>query len=412
MRRPPAGGHVSLAAFATPEPGHVARTTARPGASSPLLDPGLCARAREEISAWDGYRPTPLIPLPGLSDALGVGAVHYKDEGMRFGLESFKALGGAWAVLHVLRDVVAEQTGRQPTFADIRAGRMQDVTRDVVMVTATDGNHGRSVAWGAQQFGCRARIYMHAHVSRSRADAVRRLGADVVRVDGTYDDSVARAATDADRHGWIVVADTAYGSYTEIPRLVMAGYTTLVAEALDQLAGEAPTHVFVPGGVGGLAAAVCSHLRMALPQGMVRVVVVEPDRAPCLYESARLGRRAVVPVEEETVMAGLSCGEPSELAWPILAACASDFLTVPDAWVAPAIDLLAGGALGDPPIVAGESAVAGLCGLLGASAHPGIADAMGLDRSSRILLLGTEGATDPAIYRRMTGRDPERVRGS
>ena len=375
-----------------------------------LLDPEATAAARVEIASWPGYVPTPLHELSGLAGALGVAALYYKDEGERFGLRSFKALGGAYGVLHVLRREVAARVGRDVPIASVRSGVHANIASAITVVTATDGNHGRSVAWGARQFGCRAKIYMHAHVSEARADAVRSYGAEVVRVDGDYDQAVARAAEDAEREGWHVVADTGYGAYREIPSQVMAGYTVTVAEALDQLASAPPpSHVFVPGGVGGLAGAVCSHLRYALPERPVRFVVVEPSRAPCLFESARCGERTVVPVVEETVMAGLSCGAPSELAWPMLAAEADHFTTIPDEWVAPAMRLLVEAPLGDPSIVAGESAVAGLCALLNAAQDPALADALELDRSSRVLLLGTEGATDPEIYRRMTGVDPSRL---
>lgn len=372
------------------------------------LDPRRCARAREEIAQWDGYAPTPLLAFRGLAAALGVDVLRYKDEGPRFGLGSFKALGGAYAVLHVLQGAVHSRTGRRPSLAQIRSGEHASIASSLTVVTATDGNHGRSVAWGAQRFGLRARIYMHAHVSEARADAVRAYGAHVVRVPGDYDDAVDRAAEDAERHGWSVVADTAYGSYREVPTRVMEGYTTLVAEALAQWEGAPPTHVFVPGGVGGLAGAVCSHLRHAHADTTTRIVVVEPERAPCLYESARRGVRTVVPVAEETVMAGLSCGAPSEIAWPMLAAHATDFVLVPDTWVAPAMTLLASAPHGDAPIVAGESAVAGLCTLLGACVRPDVAAALGLGPSSRVLLLGTEGATDPDIYRQLTGYEPTR----
>lgn len=398
-----------------------------PGSGRITMDAATCAAARTEIAAWPGYTPTPLVALPGLAAAIGIGSLHYKDEAPRFGLGSFKALGGAYAVLHVIAAEVLAQTNEHTDFARIRAGEHDDVAAGVTVVTATDGNHGRSVAWGAQRFGCRAKIYLHAGVSQGRADAVRAFGADVVWVDGTYDDSVRQAAQDGARNGWFLVADTvadtvpgaapdavpdaapdaADPSDAELPRQVMAGYTMIVAEALEQVAqAELPTHVFVPGGVGGLAAASLSHLSLALGEGAPRFVVVEPDRAPCLFESARNGTRTPVPIEEETVMAGLSCGEPSALAWPIVASGADDFVTIPDELVAPAMTLLGKAPFGDPRIVAGESAVAGLCALLAASTDSAMRAGLGLAAHSRVLLLGTEGATDPEIYRELTGLTP------
>jgi diaminopropionate ammonia-lyase len=203
------------------------------------------------------------------------------------------------------------------------------------------------------------------------------------------------------------VADNRHVDESELPRQVMAGYTMIVAEALEQIPQhEPPTHIFVPGGVGGLAAATLSHLRLTLGEEAPRFVVVEPNLAPCLFESARNGRRTSLPIDKETIMAGLSCGEPSALAWPILAAGADDFITIPDELVPPAMTLLGAAPFGDPRIVAGESAVAGLCALLATSSDPQLAAELGVDANSRVLLLGTEGATDPEIYRQLTGLLP------
>lgn len=385
---------------------------AYPDALAADFGPRRCREARAEIEAWRGYAPTPLRALPGLAEAAGVSAIDYKDEGLRFGLRSFKALGGAYAVLRVLARELTRTLGAEPATSDIRAGHYRESTRELTVLTATDGNHGRSVAWGAQRFGCRCRIYMHEHVSETRADAVRAYGAQVVRVAGTYDDAVRRAAADADAHGWHAVADTGWEGYADVPREVMAGYALLMTEALEQLpAQQRPTHVFVQGGVGGLAAAVTAVLWMELGANRPRIVVVEPERAPCLFRSARRGRAVRVPVTQETLMAGLSCGEPSLVAWPILAAGADHFLTLGDEAVAPAMRLLAEAPFGDTPVVAGESGVAGLIGLIAARVDGRLAASLRLDARSRVLLIGTEGATDAGIYRRLTGLDPDSVRG-
>lgn len=415
--------------------------------------------AKSTISRWPGYAPTPLYHLKGWAAEIGVDAVYYKDEGERFGLGSFKALGGAYAVLRVLERELSERTGKAVSAEAIEQGEVVRKAAELTVVTATDGNHGRSVAWGAQRFGCRCLVYMHAGVSEARADAVRAFGAEVVRTEGDYDRSVQQAATDAQANGWFVVSDTAYAGYTEVPRQVMAGYTVLAAETLDQLGASEPrtgelygdsdggapdggnpdgqldvaptgdrqpvdaesadpsgtdepplTHVFVQGGVGGLAAAMCAYLWSTMAEDRPRFVVVEPQRADCLFQSIKHGRPTVVKIMEETVMAGLSCGEVSQLAWPILLAGAEDFLALADDAVAPAMRLLADGAFGDPPIVAGESAVAGVCALLAAGREAQLKAALGLDSSSRVLLIGTEGATDAAIYASLVGRTAEQVR--
>jgi diaminopropionate ammonia-lyase len=361
-----------------------------------VLNRAAFEHAQREIASWPGYAPTPLVQLPGLARKAGIAALAYKDESGRFGLGSFKALGGAYAVLRQLQ----VRVGDVPS-TELRAGKHRERTAAITVTCATDGNHGRSVAWGARLFGCRCVIYIHETVSQGRADAIARYGAAVRRVPGNYDDAVRQAARDAAANGWIVVSDTSYEGYTDIPRDVMQGYTVMADEALAQLR-SLPTHVFIQAGVGGLAAAVTGHLWETLGERRPRVVVVEPDRAACLFESAARGRAANIHGALDTMMAGLACGETSILAWEILEAGASDFLTVTDEAAAACMRLLATGVDGDPCVVAGESAVAGLAGLLGAVAR--LAKALGLDASSRVLLFGSEGDTDPALYESIVGR--------
>jgi diaminopropionate ammonia-lyase len=227
---------------------------------------------------------------------------------------------------------------------------------------------------------------------------MRNLGADVIRIEGDYDASVVLAREEAEKNGWFVVSDTSWPGYSEPPRDVMAGYGVMVQEACDALK-EAPTHVFVQGGVGGLAAAVAAALRQYWPDTSPRIIVVEPERAACLIESASHGRATSVTIAEETIMAGLSCGEPSEMAWAVLAQEASDYLTIPDSVVAPTVRLLAQEATGDPKVEAGESAVAGLAALIAVKKHPALWAALGFGETSRVLLFGSEGVTDPEVFR-------------
>jgi len=361
---------------------HQANPKVRMGAygarQSAILNRAAFGEATREIRSWPGYAPTPLRALKSVAKLAGVARVDYKDESGRFGLGSFKALGGAYAVDRQLR-------------------QSRKAARDVVVTCATDGNHGRSVAWGAKRAGCRAVIYIHETVSEGRAQAIAAFGADVRRVPGTYDDAVRQAARDAADNDWIVVSDTSYPGYTEIPRDVMQGYTVMVDEALQALA-QPPTHVFIQAGVGGLAAAVCGHLWESLGERRPRVIVVEPDRAACLFESARIGKAANIGGALDTAMAGLACGETSVIAWDILEEGASDFLTVTDEAAFACMRLLA------PEIVAGESAVAGLAGLLCAASRPEVSKKLGLGPDARVLLFGSEGDTDPELYRRIVGR--------
>ncbi|SMR71740.1 diaminopropionate ammonia-lyase [Aliiroseovarius halocynthiae] len=363
------------------------------------------ANACDEIMAWDGYTPTPLVSLDGLADQLGVARIDYKHEGARFGLGSFKALGGSYAALRVLQRQLTTQLGRDASLEEIRSGEHREACAKITLVSATDGNHGRSLAWGCQRFGAPCRIYIHAEVSEGRAEAMRNLGADVIRIDGDYDASVILAKTEAEENGWFVVSDTSWDGYTEPPRDVMAGYGVMTREVCETLE-QPPTHVFLQGGVGGLAASVAAGLRQYYKDISPRVVIVEPELAACLFDSAKSGKPTTFEIAEETIMAGLSCGEPSEMAWSILTEEAADFLTIPDSIVAPTVRLLANGETGDHVVEAGESAVAGLAALIAARQDPALSDTLGLDANSRVLLIGSEGVTDPAIFEAiMAGAD-------
>lgn len=364
--------------------------------------------AQREISSWDGYQPTPLRELPHLAKALGVKLVLFKDEGGRFGLGSFKALGGAYAVFRLLQKQVRTRTGRDARAATFLSGELRDLTAGLTVTCATDGNHGRSVAWGAQKFGCRCVIYVHATVSDARCQAIANYGADIIKVNGNYDDSVRQASIDAAERGWHVVSDTSYDGYVDVPRDVMQGYSVMADEALRQSALK-PTHVFVQGGVGGLAAAICSHLWQRFGSDRPTYVVVEPDEADCLYQSAQAGHPVAVHGALDTIMAGLACGEVSLLAWQILHPGADAFMTITDEAAAQTMRLLAAPLTGDRPIVAGESAVAGLAGLAIAAADEASRIRLKLGPDSVIMLFGTEGATDPTVYQTIVGRSAQDV---
>jgi diaminopropionate ammonia-lyase len=361
-------------------------------------------RAKAEITTWHGYAPTPLRELTDLARVAGVAAIYLKDEAGRFGLGSFKALGGAYAVAGVLANELARR-GVAPaaSSAELASGCYRDATEAVTVTCATDGNHGRSVAWGAQRFHCRCAIFVHAGVSQARVDTIAGYHADVRRVEGTYDASVREATRQANAHGWFVVSDTSWPGYTEIPREIMQGYRLMADEAADQWSGAPPTHAFIQGGVGGVAAAVSVQMRNRFRPAPA-LIVVEPDRAACLLASAELGEPTAIPGDLDTLMAGLACGEPSLIAWQELDRGATAFMSVPDEAAVACMRLLA-----DRGVVAGESGVAGLAGFLLAAADPAARDALGLDESSRVLLFSTEGATDPALYEQLVGRTPESV---
>lgn len=370
-----------------------------------VLPDGHFRRAKEEIASWPGYSPTPLVDLPDVAEAARVGSVRYKDEGGRFGLGSFKALGGAYAVMRLLQAELARRgAANAATAAELMEGKFKDATRAITVTCATDGNHGRSVAWGAQRFGAGCVIFVHETVSQGRRDAIARWGAEIRVVPGNYDDAVREAQKQADANGWFVVSDTSYPGYTEVPRDVMQGYRVMADEAADQI-GQGPTHVFIQGGVGGVAAAVSVQMRVRFGAG-VKVVLAEPEKAACLLASAEAGQPTTVPGDLDTLMAGLACGEPSLLAWQELERGAFAFMAVADD---SAVDCMKALAARKPPVVAGESAVAGLAALLLAAREPFARSALGLDESSRVLLFGTEGATDVEVYTKLVGHTPSSV---
>jgi diaminopropionate ammonia-lyase len=388
------------------------------GADSPppecadALRPEECAYALAEIEDWPGYQPTPLRVLPGMAGVAGIGELLYKDESGRFGLGSFKALGGAYAVHRYLaRELADRDVAASVTVSELMAGKYADVVSKLTVCCATDGNHGRSVAWGAKMFGCACVVIIHEHVSEYREAAIASYGARVVRIAGNYDDSLQIAAEDAQKYGWHVISDTSYPGYTQVTRQVMAGYTVMVDEIIRALPGaRPPTHVFVQGGVGGLAAAVCANLWWKYAASRPRLIIVEPENAACLYASAVAGKRVHIGGDLDTVMAGLSCGEPSLIVWPLLSAGVHDFMHLNDDAALDTMRRLAAGEGGDTPVVGGESGVVGLAGLLALCNDSEAAQRLKLDEHARVLVFGTEGDTDAELYTRIVGEAGDQVR--
>lgn len=355
------------------------------------------AAVESQIRQRENYAVTPLHALPALAAELGVGALYVKDEGHRLGLGSFKALGGSYVVVRLVLEEASRHLGRAVDIAELQAPEVRAVAGSMTFSCATDGNHGRSVAQGAQLVGAQAAIFVHSGVSEERIAAIARFGATMIRAEGTYDDSVAEAARVSAEKGWSVVSDTSWPGYERIPGLVMQGYTALVAEALRQMP-EPPTHVFVQVGVGGIAAAVAAHFALVLGEKRPVFVAVDPARAACMFESARAGEPVKAEVGEPTVIAMLDCYEPSLVAWRILSRVADAFMTVEDADAVAVMNRLARPAGHDPVVVAGESGGAGLAGLIVAAADPAIRSKLALDATSRVFVVNTEGATDPARY--------------
>ena len=360
-------------------------------------------RANKEITSWDNYEPTPLHSFDDMAEDTGVSSIFYKDEYSRFTLKSFKALGGAYAVANLLIKKLKEE-GINANSSDLISGVYKDHTLKHTVCCATDGNHGRSVAWGAQQFGCNCEIYIHRNVSEGREKAIANYGALVNRIKGNYDDSVRIAAEVAESNGYTVVSDTSYEGYTDIPKDVMQGYTVMVDEAMKQM-NDTPTHVFLQGGVGGFPSAVVSFLQESLDCPPI-FVVVEPVNADCLFQSAVNGKPTAVHGDLDTIMAGLACGEVSVLAWSILENYAPHFMTITDESIPKAMQLLANRT---PPIIAGESAITGLAGFLIACNDGELKSKLMINENSKILFFGTEGDTDEEMYEQLVGKSSEQV---
>jgi diaminopropionate ammonia-lyase len=337
------------------------------------------------------HHATPLVRLDAMAHALGVATIVAKDEGDRLRLGSFKALGGAYAVAELALGWAAEFLRRPVSPEEILIMDVREAVKDQTLCCATDGNHGRSVAAGARLFGCKVVIYVHQNVDEERRTTLRELGAEVIEISGTYDDSVDACARDAKANGWQLVSDTSWKSDGDVPARVMRGYTILIDEALAQM-DLPPTHVFVQGGVGGLAGAVAGHLADVFGEARPMMIVVEPDRAPCLFASALAGQATEVPVGEPTAMAMLECFRPSDTAWPILDHYVDAFMTIPDVAAIDVARYLANPSDTDPAIFAGISGGVGVAGLIAASQDQDIRAMLALDHNSRILAIITEEA--------------------
>ncbi len=321
-----------------------------------ILNHDANARAWAGIRAWPGYAATPLVELPALARDAGVSRLLYKDENRRFALRSFKALGGAYAVQHLLSERLAE-AGVSEADADLlMSGQHRELTRTITVAAATDGNHGRSVAWGARMFHCACIIYLHANVSHAREEEIARYGATIRRVPGGYDQSVHQCADDARREGWKLVADTSANGDAAAPSLVMQGYTLLAEELRQQTASDAVTHVFTPAAVGGLAAAVVGHYWETEGAARPLIVAVQPRQADAIARSVTAGALTPASGDGETFMACLAATEVSPAAWDILDNGLVGAVAIPDAAAKETMRLLARGQNGDRPLVSGEPA--------------------------------------------------------
>ncbi len=380
----------------------VSRRHDAPGCDLSFLSPQRANSIRDFHKSFPMYASTPLAHLPETAKALGLGDIYVKNESYRFGLNAFKVLGGSFAIGSYL----AERLGKdisEVNYHTLISPETKAKLGELTFVTATDGNHGRGVAWTANQFKQRSVVYMPKGSARERLDNIRAEGSDASITDLNYDDAVRLASRQADEKGWILVQDTAWEGYEDIPTWIMQGYSTMGLEAYEQLP-EKPTHIFLQAGVGSMAGAIAGLFAALYGEDRPIVTVVEPNKADCIFRTAQAndGKLHFVTGNMDTIMAGLACGEPCSIGWNILKDYADHFISCPDYVAAKGMRIL-GNPLGhDDRVISGESGASCFGCVAAITTDPEltpIKQAMGLNETSRVLFFSTEGDTDRENYR-------------
>ena len=333
--------------------------------------------AYSSISSWKGYSPTPLIELNKLSKELNLNKIFYKDESKRFDLKSFKALGGAYAVEKITKG-----------------------NKDIVVATATAGNHGRSVAWGARRLGLKCKIFINEFVSEARGQAMADLGADVIKVKGNYEKSLIECIKQSTENNWQIVQDVAWKDYMTVPKYTMAGYTVMMKEIVNQIKNDQITHIILQAGVGGMAGAMVAGIAKYL-KNVPETIVVEPDSAACVMESIKTGKIEKIDIKRESLMGGMSCGEVSLVPWEILKNSVKFCISLPDDDIAKTMKLLGNSSFSDKKIIAGENAAPGVISLIASCVDDKIKEKLKLNSKSNILVIGCEGDTDKEMYQKL-----------
>ena len=336
--------------------------------------------AYESISNWEGYSQTPLIELNKLSRELNLNKIYYKDESKRFNLKSFKALGGAYAVEKISKG-----------------------NKNIIVATATAGNHGRSVAWGAKRLGLECKIFISEYVSDARGKAMADLGADVIKVSGNYEKSLIECIKQSTNNNWQIVQDVAWKDYMLVPKYTMAGYSVMMKEIVDQIKNDQITHIILQAGVGGMAAAMVAGIARYLNNIPV-TIVVEPDSAACVLESIKTGKIEKIDIKRESLMGGMSCGEVSLVPWEILKNSVKYCISLPDDDIAKTMKLLGNASFSNEKIIAGENSAPGVISLIASCEDEKIREKLKLNNDSNILLIGCEGDTDKEMYQKLVNQ--------
>ena len=342
--------------------------------------------AVKTICSWETYKPTPLLELDKLSNYLNIDKVYFKDEGFRFHLKSFKALGGAFAVDKIVKK-----------------------TKTNTVATATAGNHGRSVAWGAQRLGINCKIFISEFVSEERASAMRSLGAEVIRVKGNYDASLKECLKKSKENNWEIVQDVSWEDYMDVPKYIMAGYSVMIKEIIDELNDQKITHVFLQAGVGGMAAAAIAGFAK-FSKNIPSFIIVEPKDAECVLESIKNSKPTSIDIKKESIMGGMSCGDVSTVAWEILKNSTNYCLSISDEGISSTVALLTNKDLSKNKIIAGECGVPGIISLISLMKDQKKVKEVEINENSKVLLIGCEGLTDQKMYDQLLNSGLEKIK--
>ena len=341
-----------------------------------ILNSDLLEDAYKTISKWQKYQPTPLESLNKLSNELKLKNIFYKDESKRFGLKSFKALGGAYAVEKITKG-----------------------KKDVIVSTATAGNHGKSVAWGAKNLGLNCKIFISENVSETRAEEMRNLNAEVIRVKGNYEDSLNFCKEESKKNNWEIIQDVAWPDYELVPKLTMAGYSTIIKEISVQT-NEYITHIFLQAGVGGMAAGLVAGVANYFKK-VPKIIIVEPENANCVMQSIENNTPTSVDIKKESIMGGMSCGGVSLVPWQILKNSVNNCVSVSDKFVSQTVAMLADKIVCDISIEGGECSTPGITSLISCCNNDETKSALEINENSNILLIGCEGSADIELYQKL-----------
>ena len=332
--------------------------------------------AYKVISEWKNYKPTPLIKLEKLSKKLNINNIFYKDESKRFHLKSFKALGGAYAVEKITKG-----------------------NKNITVATATAGNHGRSVAWGSQRLGLKCKIFISEYVSESRANAMRKLDAEVIRVKGNYEKSLEECIRQANKNKWEIIQDVAWENYETVPKLTMAGYSLMIKEISTQT-DQYITHVYLQAGVGGMASGAITGIAKYFKR-IPKIIIVEPENADCVLKSIEKGSLQKVNIKKESIMGGMSCGDVSLVPWRILKESVDHCCTVSDDYVAKTVAMLENKSFSNEKIIGGECSTPGIISLIASSKNEDTKKKLELNENSNVLIIGCEGDADEILYNKL-----------